>query len=114
MRLAAGIFSTRIIVFVKGRAVQASLLGSANGRFDTVARLNHSLLDVLYAASITPEFWRFRTPQGEPGLEWLGSWSVADNLAHLAVYEEQVAAPILEAIREGRDGGSDVMSVFET
>ena len=39
---------------------------------------------------------------------------MADNFAHLAVYEEQIAAPILEAIREGRDASSEVTSVLES
>lgn len=79
-----------------------------------MARLSQSLDDVLYAVSITPEYWHYRSPATEPGLSWLGSWSVADNLAHLAVYEEQIAAPILGAIREGRDSSSEVISVLES
>lgn len=76
-------------------------------------RLKQSLADVLYAASITPETWQLRSPTDEADLDWLGSWSVAENLAHLAIYEELVAAPILEAIAGGRDGTAEVQSVIE-
>jgi hypothetical protein len=82
-------------------------------RTDTIDRLRRSLDDVLYAVSITPETWRHRAPATVEGLDWLGGWSVAENLAHLAVYEESIAAPVLEAILAGRDGTDDVISVLE-
>jgi hypothetical protein len=94
--------------------VPASRRGTNSERADSIARLSRSLDDVLYAVSITPQFWHYRSPADDPGLSWLGSWSVADNLAHLAIYEEQIAAPILEAIREGRDESSEVVSVLES
>ena len=39
---------------------------------------------------------------------WAGSpepgWSIATNLAHLAVYEERLAAPVIEDLAAGGDG----------
>ncbi len=98
----------------KGRIVSAAALQSATRRTDTIDRLTHSLADVLYAASIAPDTYHYRSPADAAGLEWLGTWSVAENLAHLAIYEEQVAAPILEAIVAGRDASADVNSVIES
>ena len=86
----------------------------ASGRTDSIDRLERSLADVLYAVSIVPVAWHFRVPADDPDLAWLGSWSVADNLAHLAIYEEQVAAPILEAIAAGYDAANTVSSVLES
>src|SRR5262245_37925029 len=40
-------------------------------------------------------------------------WGVAMNLAHLAVYEERVAAPVLEALADGGDGRGAVASAGE-
>jgi hypothetical protein len=82
-------------------------------RAQTIDRLEQSLADILFAVSVTPEPWRYRTPSDDPALRRLGDWSVARNVAHLAVYEEQVAAPILEAIAAGRDCSTDVVSVLE-
>lgn len=85
----------------------------ATERTNTIDRLHRSLADVLYAVSITPETWLSRSPANEVGLDWLGGWSVAENLAHLAVYEECVAAPVLEAIAVGRDATAAVITVIE-
>ncbi len=83
-------------------------------RTETINRLQESLAAVLYAVSISPASWHYRPPSDDPDLVWLGSWSVAQNLAHLAVYEEQVAAPILTAIAAGRDAAHEVNSVIES
>ena len=98
----------------KGRIVSASALQSATVRSDTIDRLTRSLADVLYAVSIAPDTYHYRSPADATGLEWLGTWSVAENLAHLAVYEEHIAAPILEAILAGRDASAEVNSVIES
>jgi hypothetical protein len=86
----------------------------ATGRSATIDRLRQSLDTVLHAVAITPDSWQYRRPVNDPDLDWLGSWSVADNLAHMAVYEAQVAAPVLEAIAAGRDGTADVVTVSES
>ena len=87
---------------------------AAIARSDTIDRLTRSLADVLFATSIAPPIYQYGAPAAATGLEWLGTWSVAENLAHLAVYEEHVAAPILEAIVAGRDAAEDVNSVIES
>jgi DinB superfamily len=74
----------------------------------TIDRLQQSLADLLYAVEITPPEWLYRSPWRDPA-----AWSVAQNLAHMAVYEEQVAAPILEALAAGTDATDAVMSVIE-
>ena len=74
----------------------------------TIDRLQQSLADVLYAVEITPPEWLYRSPWRDPA-----AWSVAQNLAHMAVYEEQVAAPILEALAAGTDATDAVTSVIE-
>src|SRR3954453_6629171 len=75
----------------------------------TIDRLQQSLADVLYAVELTPPEWLYRSPWRDPA-----TWRVAQNLAHLAVYEEQVAAPILEARASGTDATGAVMSVLES
>jgi hypothetical protein len=75
----------------------------------TIDRLERSLADVLYAVEMTPPEWLYRSPWRDPS-----TWSVAQNLAHMAVYEEQVAAPILEALAAGTDATASVASVLES
>lgn len=75
----------------------------------TIDRLQQSLADVLYAVEMTPPQWLYRSPWRDPT-----SWSVAQNLAHMAVYEERVAAPILEALAAGTDATDAVNSVIES
>jgi hypothetical protein len=42
-----------------------------------------------------------------------GEWSAAMNLAHLALYEERVAIPVLAAASRGEDGATNVRSSEE-
>lgn len=37
-------------------------------------------------------------------------WPAATNLAHLVIYEERIAVPVLRAATQGRDGAADVVS----
>jgi hypothetical protein len=99
---------------MKGWIVRSMAHQPATGRSGTIDRLTQSLADVLYAASITPDSYHYRSPAAAMGLEWLGTWSLAENLAHLAIYEENIAAPILEAIVAGRDAAAEVNSVIES
>ena len=39
-----------------------------------------------------------------------GDWSVGTNLAHLVIYEERIALPVLAALAEGKDGRDRVVS----
>jgi hypothetical protein len=73
---------------------------SANPWFgveDTQGRLQSSLDALEWGLSLVAERW-IRQPPRE------GDWSVATNLAHIAVYEERIAAPVLESVRDGGDG----------
>lgn len=79
-----------------------------------VDRLEQSLADVLYAVAITPKDWLYRSPGPDHYDPRVPAWNVAQNLAHLAVYEEQIAAPILEALAAGTDAAAAVISVMES
>ena len=39
-----------------------------------------------------------------------GDWSVGTNLAHLVIYEERIALPVLAALADGKDGRDRVVS----
>jgi hypothetical protein len=62
-----------------------------------------------WAVSILPEQWHHDLPGFYPKDEW----SVAMNLAHLAVYEEAIANPVLDALAAGGDGVGSVKSADE-
>ena len=62
---------------------------------DTIRRLEQSLRDLEWAVSLVPQPLHQRAP--------FGMWSVAMNLAHLAAYEERLAAPSIEALAAGED-----------
>src|SRR5690349_17527086 len=62
--------------------------------------LSESLKAVEWAVSQTSKRWHHPPPGAIPGDEW----GVALNLAHLAVFEEYVVAPALEAVAGGGDG----------
>jgi hypothetical protein len=93
--------------------VVTSVFRTATSRAETIDRLQTSLETVRYAVSVVPPDWHARLPTDQPGLEWLGSWSVAQTLAHLVVYEELVAVPILEAIVTGGDAAAEVATAME-
>jgi hypothetical protein len=59
-----------------------------------------------WAMVLIPADLAARTPRS-------GGWSVAANLAHLVVYEERIAVPVLEAAARGEDGAGSVPSVDE-
>ena len=70
-----------------------AVLGQELGRL-----LRESELQLEWAVSLVPESMQRSSP---PGM-----WSVARNLAHLAVYEEVIAAPTVRALAEGRDAST--------
>ncbi|MGH2588965.1 MAG: hypothetical protein ACRDJE_28920, partial [Dehalococcoidia bacterium] len=70
-----------------------------------VAQLQGSLDGLTLAVSLVPEVWHHRSPRGLSGFED-DAWSVATNLAHLVLYEETLAAPVVEALAVGSDGTS--------
>jgi hypothetical protein len=65
-----------------------------------VELLTQSLKAMEWAVSQTSQRWHHPPPGAIPGDEW----GVAMSLAHLAVFEEYVAVPALEAVAGGGDG----------
>ena len=76
---------------------------------DTARRLTDSFRSVEWAVSIVPPQWTHALP------DYYGpnDWTVAMNLAHLVVYEEKFATPLLEALAAGDDGEGAVPSPGE-
>lgn len=60
---------------------------------DTVRRLRDSLADVEFAVVRVPERWHHEL---SPEVA-IGSWTVAMNLAHLTIYEENVGLMLLRS-----------------
>ena len=79
------------------------------GIAETAVRLEDSLESLTWAVSLVPAIWHHQPP---PWREATGAapWSVAQNLAHLVIYEETVAAPVLEELLAGGDGSAAVPS----
>jgi hypothetical protein len=74
-------------------------------RFDveeTAQRLRDSLATLEWAVENVPERWSHALPDYVDPAEW----AVARILAHVAIYEEGVAAPVLEEMAAGRDGSA--------
>jgi hypothetical protein len=69
-------------------------------RAATAARLRDSLDTIEWAASIVPPQWTHALPDFYPE----DAWTVAMNIAHLVVYEEEMALPVLRALSKGGDG----------
>jgi hypothetical protein len=76
---------------------------------ETVARLRGSLDTLESFLRLVPSPWTHESPPGSPD----GAWSVAMNLAHMTVYEEALAAPVVEAIVAGGDGEGVIPSADE-
>jgi hypothetical protein len=64
---------------------------------ETAGQLDQSLRTLEMGLALVPEEWQRRPPRKD-------AWSVATNLAHMAIYEELLAAPVLEALAAGADG----------
>lgn len=76
---------------------------------ESAGRLRESLRVVEWAAEHIPAAWTHENPDYYA----TDAWSVAMNLAHLAIYEEQIANPLLAALFAGEDGVSAVKSAME-
>jgi hypothetical protein len=71
---------------------------------DVARRLRDSLADIEFGLSMLPVEWSHALPPGSPP----DSWTVAMNIAHLVVYEEELANPILASLAAGGDGSDAV------
>jgi hypothetical protein len=69
-------------------------------------RLDESLNVLEWAVNLVPNGWSHRSPYGRISREE-GAWSVAMNLAHLALYEERLPTTVLESLVAGGDGVGD-------
>jgi hypothetical protein len=76
---------------------------------EVVEALRGSLATLERATRVLPPQWINALPEGYPA----DSWTVTMNLAHMALYEERVAVPMLESLAEGNDGTDRVQSVAE-
>lgn len=79
---------------------------------DEVARLlDESLAALTWALGKVPERLHATPPRHAPGKP--APWSVALNLAHMAVYEERLAGPVLADMAAGGDGSGAAPSGAE-
>ncbi len=76
---------------------------------ETAQRLSESLATIEWAVSAIPPRFTHELPDFYPE----GEWGVAMNLAHLVVYEEEIANPVLAALAAGGDGVGSVRSAME-
>jgi hypothetical protein len=75
-------------------------------RESVLRQLDESMTTLEWAVSLVPDGWSHRSPTGRLSAEE-GGWSVAMNLAHLALYEERFPTTVLESLLTGGDGVSD-------
>lgn len=76
---------------------------------ETADRLRQSLDTVEWAVSRIPSAYTHRLPEGSP----TGEWSAAMNMAHLIVYDEEIANPVLAALADGGDAVGATKSHLE-
>lgn len=67
---------------------------------DTVERLRQSLATVEWAFEALPEGATHNLPPYLPA----DAWTAAMNVAHMVVYEEEIANPVLASLAAGGDG----------
>ena len=76
---------------------------------ETADRLRDSLATVEWAVSLLTERWSHDLPDHyEPD-----AWGAAMNVAHLAVYEDVLATPLLASLAAGGDGTDAAASASE-
>ncbi len=82
-------------------------------RFDvgeTAKRLRGSLETVEWALSMVPVKYTHSLPDFYPPEDW----TVAMNVAHLTIYDERIAIPLLKSLAAGGDGVGVVKSLGES
>lgn len=75
----------------------------------TLHQMRDSFETVAWAARIVPGDFTHAPMPWAPD-----DWSVAMNLAHLVIYDESIASPILESMAAGEDGTTLVRSTVES
>lgn len=70
----------------------------------TVTRLRESLETVVWAAKLVPADYTHTLLPGSP----TDAWTVTMNIAHLIVYDEGIAIPVLESLVEGENGSTKI------
>lgn len=73
-------------------------------RAEAERQLRESLRVLELAVAHAPQRWHRPAEEDAPA----DFWGVAMNLAHLTVYEERIAAPVLEALADGGDAADAV------
>jgi hypothetical protein len=76
---------------------------------ETAGRLRQSLETVEWAVRRIPPAYSHEMPEGMVADEW----SAAMNLAHLIVYDEEIANPVLASLAEGGDAVGATKSHLE-
>jgi hypothetical protein len=76
---------------------------------EVVEALRRSLATIEWATRVLPPRWTNALLEHDPP----DSWTVSMNLAHMVLYEERLAVPMLESLAEGNDGTDRVQSIAE-
>lgn len=76
---------------------------------ETASGLRESLATVEWAVSLLPPRWSHDLPDHYEA----DAWGAAMNVAHLAVYEEALAAPLIASLAAGGDGTDAAASAAE-
>src|SRR5947209_8137751 len=71
---------------------------------DLARRLQESLDTLAWGLAMVPARWHHQSLPFGRDASSAPPWSVALNLAHMAVYEDLYAAPVLRDLAAGRDG----------
>ncbi len=79
-------------------------------RAETLELLRSSLATIESAVALVPAALTHTNPEAWPE----DSWTVAMNVAHMTVYEEAIATPVLAALAAGGDGVGVTRSDSET
>jgi hypothetical protein len=69
-------------------------------------QLHESIATLDWALGLVPDGWTHKSPYGRISREE-GAWSVAMNLAHMALYEERLPTSVLRSLQSGGDGVGD-------
>jgi hypothetical protein len=95
-------------------SLNQQMINNTNKRFfvdEMVFHLKTSFQHLEWTVNLVPASWHKRLPDGSiRGLLDHKNRSAAEHVAHLALYEELLANPVLSELKEGRDGTQVVSS----